>query len=205
MFTLQQGNNFTTLVVYIDDIILDGTSLTEFQRIKSYLDSHFKIKDLGILNFFLRLEVARSKDEISISERKYCLDLLESSGLLGSKPASTPLDTSIKLHQDTSKQFVDVSSYRRLIEILLYLNTTRPDIPLAAQQLSQFLHAPTISHYKVACRVLRYLKNNPSHGLLFPRKSESQLLGYVHADWAGCVDYRGSTTDFCLFLGSSLI
>jgi len=88
------------------------------------------------------------KEKNVLSQRKYCLDLLESSGLLGSKPASTSLDTSIKLHQDTSKPFENVSCYRRLIGRLLYLNTTRPDISLATQQLSQFLNAPIVTHYK---------------------------------------------------------
>lgn len=201
LFTLQQGSDFTALLVYVDDIILADTSLPEFHRIKCILDNQFKIKDLGILKYFLGLKVAHSKEGVSISQRKYCLDLLESSGLLGAKPTSTPLDTSLKLHLDTSKPFTNVSCYRRLIGRLTYLNTTRPDISLATQQLSQFLNAPTTSHYKAACRILRYLKNAPSLGLLFPRKSEAQILGYVDADWAGCADTR-STTGFCFFLGS---
>jgi len=93
-----------------------------------------------------------------------------------------------------------VSCYRRLIGRLLYLNTRRPDISLATQQLSQFLNAPTTVHYKAACRILRYLKYAPGLGLLFPRKSEAQILGYVDADWAGCVDTSRSTTGFCFFL-----
>jgi len=200
LFTLQYGSDFTALLVYVDDIILAGTSLTEFQRIKNILVNQFKIKDLGILKYFLGLEVAHSKEGISISQRKYCLDLLDSSGLLGAKHAPTPLDTSVKLHQDTSKPFTNVSCYRRLIGRLLYLNTRRPDISLATQQLSQFLNAPTTVHYKAACRILRYLKYAPGLGLLFPRKSEAQILGYVDADWAGCVDTSRSTTGFCFFL-----
>jgi len=115
------------------------------------------------------------------------------------------LDIFIKLNQDNSKPFADVSCYRRLIGRLLYLNTTIPDITLATLQLSQFLHAPTVSHYKAACRVIRYLKHNPGLGLFFPRQPELQIIGYVDADWAGCIDSRRSTTDFCFFLGSSLI
>jgi hypothetical protein len=205
LFTLTSGSDFTALLVYVDDVILAGTSLTEFSRIKSILYTKFQIKDLGTLKYFLGLEVAQSTAGISISQRKYCLDLLESAGLLGSKPASTPLDPSVKLHQDDSPLFDDIPSYRRLIGKLLYLNTTRPDITLATQQLSQFLNSPTITHYKTACRVIRYLKHNPGRGLLFPRDSEKQVLGYVDADWAGCVDSRRSTTGFCFFLGQSLI
>jgi hypothetical protein len=138
LFTLSHKDNFTALLIYADDIILSGTCVEEIQRIKSILDSSFKIKDLGTVKYFLGLEVAHSKEGISISQRKYCLDLLNDSGLLGSKPASTPLDPSVKLHNDDGKIFEDISLYRRLVGKLLYLTNTRPDIAYATQQLSSF-------------------------------------------------------------------
>ncbi|MCH93778.1 retrovirus-related pol polyprotein from transposon TNT 1-94 [Trifolium medium] len=73
----------------------------EFDRIKHIMDNAFKIKDLGQLKYFLGIEVAHSKRGISICQRKYCLDLLKDTGLIGSKPAPTPLDPSAKVHQDT--------------------------------------------------------------------------------------------------------
>jgi hypothetical protein len=177
LFTLSQQDEFTALLIYVDDIILSGTSLHEIDRIKTILDNNFKIKDLGVVKYFLGLEVAHSKAGISISQRKYCLDLLNDSGLLGSKPASTPLDPSIKLHNDDGKIFDDVGLYRRLVGKLLYLTNTRPDIAFATQQLSQFMHKPTMTHYKAACRVIRYLKHNPGRGLIFHRNSDLQILG----------------------------
>ncbi|GAU36120.1 hypothetical protein TSUD_374830 [Trifolium subterraneum] len=205
LFTLSHQGNFTILLIYVDDIILSGTSLDEIDRIKTILDTNFKIKDLGVVKYFLGLEVAHSKEGISISQRKYCLDLLKDSGLLGSKPASTPLDPSIKLHNDNGKPFEDVSLYRRLIGKLLYLTNTRPDIAYATQQLSQFLHNPTVTHFKAACRVIRYLKHNPGRGLMFYRHSDIHIIGYSNADWAGCLDTRRSTSGYCFFLGSSLV
>jgi hypothetical protein len=56
LFTLTSGSDFTALLVYVDDVILAGTSLTEFSRIKSILDTKFQIKDLGTLKYFLGLE-----------------------------------------------------------------------------------------------------------------------------------------------------
>ncbi|GAU41486.1 hypothetical protein TSUD_239620 [Trifolium subterraneum] len=205
LFTLHSDSHFTALLVYVDDIILAGTSMTEFDRIKSILDTNFKIKDLGPLKYFLGLEVAQSREGLIISQRKYCLDLLKDSGLLGSKPASTPLDPAVKLHNDAGKLYEDISSYRRLIGRLLYLTNTRPDISFAVQQLSQFLHKPTMVHFNAACRVVRYLKHNPGRGLLFSRHSDTQLLGFADADWAGCIETRRSTSGYCFFLGSSLV
>ncbi|MCI07440.1 copia protein, partial [Trifolium medium] len=169
------------------------------------MDTEFKIKDLGKLKYFLGLEVAHSKTGISLCQRKYCLDLLKDTCLIGSKPAPTPLDHSTKVHQDSSAAYEDIGGYRRLIGKLLYLTTTRPDISFATQQLSQFLSSPTITHYETACRVVRYLKGTPGRGLFFPRSSSLQILGFADADWANCLDTRRSTSGYCFFMGSSLI
>ena len=136
LFTKSTYSSFIVLLVYVDDVILAGNTFSEFSLIKGVLHHAFKIKDIGQLKYFLGLEVARSKSGISLCQRKYCLDLLEDSDLLGSKPLSTPSDPSIKLHNDSTSSFPDISAYRRLIGRLLYLNTTRPDIIYITQQLS---------------------------------------------------------------------
>jgi hypothetical protein len=196
---------FTALLVYVDDIILTCNSLDGFHRIKQLLDTQFKIKDLGQLKYFWGIEVAHSKVGVTICQRKYCLDLLHDTGLLGAKPAKTPLENSVKLHQETTKPYKDIDGYRRLVGKLLYLTTTRQDIAFVTQQLSQFLSSPTQTHYDTACRVVKYLKGSLGRGLLFKRDAQLQLLGFTDADWAGCLDTRRSTSGYCFFLMSSLI
>jgi hypothetical protein len=205
LFTLANGDSFTALLVYVDDIILAGNSMKEFERIKRIMHEEFKIKDLGQLRYFLRIEVAHASSGVTICQRKYCLDLLTDTELLGSKPAPTPLDSSIKLHHEDSAAYDYILGYRRLVGKLLYLTTTRPDIAFAVQQLSPFLSKPTIVHYDAACRVVRYLKGSPGKGLFFSRSSALQVLGFADADWANCVDTRRSTSGYCVFLGNSLI
>ncbi|XP_057426111.1 uncharacterized mitochondrial protein AtMg00810-like [Lotus japonicus] len=196
---------FTGLLVYVDDVILVGSSLLEFQMVKDSLHSAFGIKDLGVLKYFLGLEVAHSTSGISLCQRKYCLDLLQEIGTLGSKPVSTPLDPALKLTLDQGKPCEDVMGYRRLVGRLLYLTHTRPDISFATQQLSQFMSQPTDMHYTAALRVLKYLKASPGLGLFFPRNTPLTLQGYSDADWAGCLDTRRSISGYCFYLGNSLI
>jgi hypothetical protein len=205
LFTKVTESTFTVLLVYVDDVIIAGNSMSEIQDIKDALHNTFKIKDLGLLKYFLGIEVAHSKQGISLCQRKYCLDLLDDSGMMCSKPASTPSDPSNKLHQDTSEPYPDIPSYRRLVGRLLYLNATRPDITFSTQQLSQFLSKPTMAHFKAATRVLRYLKTCPGRGIVMPRDSVIHLQGFSDADWAGCIKTRRSIYGQCFLLGKSLI
>jgi len=93
----------------VDDNILAGTCLKEFDSLKQALDKTFRIKNLGELKYFLGLEVARLARGISLCERKYYLELLEDTGLTGCKPVTTPLDPSLRLSQDSGALYTDVT------------------------------------------------------------------------------------------------
>ena len=166
--SLKTPQSFTALVIYVDDMILVGNDPNEIRSVKKILDDRFRIKDLRPLKFFLGLEVARSSAGISLCQRKYTLELLESAGMLTCKPVSTPMVHSTKLVKDDRDPFEDVGAYRRLVGQLLYLNNTRPDISFVVTHLSQFLSKPMRSHHQAAMRVLRYLKGSPAKGLFFP-------------------------------------
>ena len=76
----------------MDDIILTGDYEEEIRTIKSFLTAEFEIKDLGNLKYFLGMEIARSRKGIFVSQRKYVLDLLKETRMLGCKPTHTPMD-----------------------------------------------------------------------------------------------------------------
>jgi len=63
--------------VYVDDIIIIGDIQQEIKTLKGRLQQSFEVKDLGKLKYFVGMEIARSKEGIYISQRKYILDLLK--------------------------------------------------------------------------------------------------------------------------------
>ncbi|XP_031254798.1 uncharacterized protein LOC116112821 [Pistacia vera] len=172
-------DSFTALLVYVDDIVVASDSLPCIESLKNFLNTCFKVKDLGPLRYFLGLEVARSTKGIHLCQRKYTPNILSDSGTLGSKPAKLPMDQNLKLSEDSGTPLSDPSPFRRLIGRLIYLTITRPDISYSVQLLSQ--------------------------GLLLSAHSPIQLHGYRDSDWASCPDTRKSTTGFCIFIGQSLI
>ncbi|RVW38517.1 Retrovirus-related Pol polyprotein from transposon RE1 [Vitis vinifera] len=110
------------LIVYVDDIILSGNDMEELQNLKKYLLEEFEVKDLGNLKYFLGMEVARSRKGIVVSQRKYILDLLKETGILGCKPIDTPMDSQKKLvsRKYTSRQG-EISVACRALDLSLTL------------------------------------------------------------------------------------
>ncbi|CAM8984711.1 unnamed protein product [Rhodiola kirilowii] len=70
LFTYDKEGQFLILLVYVDDVILTGTSSSLIQQVKEFIHATFKIKDLGLLKYFLGIEVARSDSGIFINQRK---------------------------------------------------------------------------------------------------------------------------------------
>ena len=112
----------------MDGILLTGNDPVAVRELKQLLDTKFVLKDLGSLKYFLRLEVARNEKGISLNQRKYALEILEDTGLMGCKPAKTPMEQNLRISKDEGKILSDPTQYRRLIGRLMYLTLPRPDI-----------------------------------------------------------------------------
>ncbi|XP_041016134.1 uncharacterized mitochondrial protein AtMg00810-like [Juglans microcarpa x Juglans regia] len=205
LFTKVSQKGFTTLLVYVDDIIVGGDSQDEIDSLQTYLHSKFKLKDLGPLKYFLGLEVAKSSSGINFCQRKYTLETLEDAGLLGTKTVSTPIELNHRLSHTTNEILQDPTAYRRLIGRLIYLTITRPDITYVVNVLSQFMDKPSQTHMHSAYRVLRYLKGSIGQGIFLLSRSPLHLKAYSDSDWAACPEIRRSVTSFCVFIEDSLV
>ncbi|KAL2227150.1 UNVERIFIED_CONTAM: Retrovirus-related Pol polyprotein from transposon RE1 [Sesamum indicum] len=109
------GFEFTALLVYVDDILLIGSSEVALQSVKEYLDKLFTIKDLGHGKYFLSLELARSSYGIHVTQHKYLQDILADSSMLDTKPTPITLPSRVKMTADNGSLLSDLGTYRRLV------------------------------------------------------------------------------------------
>jgi hypothetical protein len=110
IFYKHTKQKITILAVYVDDIIITGDDEEETMKLKESLRKEFEVKDLGRLKYFLGIEIAKSSKGISLSQRKYTLDLLNDMGMTGCRAAPTPIDQNHKLTAQ-SGELVDKESY----------------------------------------------------------------------------------------------
>lgn len=114
------------------------------------------------------------------------LVILYEAGLTGSKPIDSPMEQNHTLALANGTLLHDLSRYRRLVGLLMYLTITHLDICYAIHILSQFLHAPRQQHLDAAYRVLRYLKGRLGLGLI-RTNSYLQLCAYCNSSWSSCL------------------
>jgi hypothetical protein len=81
------------------------------------------------------------------------------------KPVSTPMSSTTSLGPDENSEAVDQREYSSMIDSLLYLTTTRPDIQFIMGLCARFQSSPRSSHRTAVQRVFRYLKHTLKFGI----------------------------------------
>ena len=154
MFVKFLDGKFLVILVYVDDILIASTDDDMVNELKQRLSAAFKLRDLGAPKYLFGLEIARSAEGISVCQRKYVLNLLESTAFSGCKPLSIPMEPNQKLSQDDGTLLTDAKQYRRLLGRLQYLTITRPDICFSVGKLAQYSTVPTDVHLQAVHKIL---------------------------------------------------
>ncbi|XP_058751976.1 uncharacterized mitochondrial protein AtMg00810-like [Vicia villosa] len=143
----------------------------------------FQTKDFGILWYFLGVEVMYSKG-IFFSQRKYVLDLLSETGMMGSKPCETPMKPGVKLTVNGAP-FSDPQKYVRLVEKLNCLTVTRPNIAFPVSVVSQFIFmsSPNNAHWEALIRIVKYQKKASGKGIVYQDHEHMQVEAFSDSDW----------------------
>ena len=127
-------------LIYVDDILITGPNSKALEDFISHFSSVFALKDLGILSYFLGIEVSYYNGSTFLSQRKYMRDLLAKVELLNCKGCDTPMTIGTKLQKQIDgslDQFIeDFTVYRSLVGGLQYVILTRPEIAFAIHKLS---------------------------------------------------------------------
>ncbi|XP_038896684.1 uncharacterized mitochondrial protein AtMg00810-like [Benincasa hispida] len=97
-----------------------------------------------------------------LSQAKYASNLL-ALGIIDSFTTPTPLDPNVHLTSFDGVPLEDVSLYRQLVDNLIYLTVTHPNIAYAIHIISQFMVAPQTIHFTVVLCILRYAKGTTGH------------------------------------------
>lgn len=160
---------------------------------------------IGLLTYFLGLQVQQSEQEMFVSQVKYAKDLVKKFGLDSKSHVRTSMSTSVKLTSNLSGKSVDQTLYRRTIGSLLYLITCRPDISFSVGVYAQFQGNLKESHLTAVKRIIQYVNSIVNHSSWCSRDTILNLADYTDVHWEGSVNERKSTSSECFDVGTNLV
>lgn len=187
LYTVVDGSGGMLIVVlYVDDLLIAGSSLTVVEAFKKAIAAEFEMKDMGEAKWILGMEIVRDleKGTIELKQRAYFERVLERFGMSRCKPVDTPAEE--RLRRLPEGQGGPDKTYMSLVGALLYgAVMTRPDILYAVSSLGRHLQATGPDHWRAAKRVLKYLKGTLEVGIVYGGQGakELELEVYSDADW----------------------
>jgi hypothetical protein len=117
------------LLIYVDDLILTGDHETKVNHFIAILAQCFSIKELGLLTYFLGVEVIPNQHGLILSQRRYITDLLIQTKMQDAKAVLTPYrSVPLSLSHQVPRFLIPLSIARLLAvySICLSLDQTLP-------------------------------------------------------------------------------
>jgi hypothetical protein len=158
------------------------------------MKSLFSMSDLGLLSYYLGIEVKQSPQGISINQSAYATKILEKCGMKDCNSSQTPMEPRQKLSKSCTAEPVDITHYRSVVGSLRYLLHSRPDLCYSVGIVSRFMERPTTEHLAAVKHILRYIKGTLKLGCFYAKDGYLQLTGFSDSDHVGDVDDRKSTS-----------
>lgn len=207
------GNLITIIALYVDDMIVATNDETFYSIFKQKLLTNYKVKDLGLLTNYLGMRISQTSEGITIDQHNYISKLISKYRLENCKdevyvPLSKSDFTFLEKSNSSNSSTKDTQQYpyRELIGSLMYaMLGTRPDIAHAIGFLSRFNNCATKVHFRIALKVLKYLKTTIDRKILYRYQGHTNLLGFVDADYATCKQTRRSTSGYIFYLNDGPI
>ena len=131
MFLYHSSSDCVIVLVYVDDIVVIGSSSSLIDKLLCFLHSEFALKDLGSLHYFLGIKALRTASCLHLHQTRYITDLFHRVSMLDCKPLATSMATrpTLSLYDGTSLD--DVTLYRSIVGALHNCTITHPDISFA--------------------------------------------------------------------------
>nr|GEU76001.1 putative ribonuclease H-like domain-containing protein [Tanacetum cinerariifolium] len=148
----------------------------------------------------VQIYIHQSPCGIFINQDKYAQEILIKHGMTSCDSVCTPMATK-HLDADLSGTPVDQTKYRSMVEALMYLTASRPDLMHATCYCALYQAKLTKKHLTTVKRIFRYLKDTIHMGLWYPKDTGFELTTFLDLDHAGCLDSRQSTSGGIQFLG----
>jgi hypothetical protein len=196
VYMLRTIDSLLLLVLYVDDFLIIGCLTLAIAAVKRILHDRFLMTYMGLLHFFLGINISQDASGIKLSQAKYAQHLLERFHMIDYKSSSTPFLSGFKLEDGGDTPLVENTLYKQLVGSLLYLTHSRPKLSYAVGTVSRFMQEPHETHWKATKCILRYIQGAITFGIHYEANFTLHLIRFTDSDWASNSTDRKSTSGY---------
>ncbi|GJR43382.1 retrovirus-related pol polyprotein from transposon TNT 1-94 [Tanacetum coccineum] len=197
LYVKKDDNKILLVSLFIDDILFVGNDEKMIKEFKEAMTQEFEITHLGLMKYFLGLEIRQDNYGIFVSHD--AKEIVKKFDMAECNPVATPMVPGTKFSKFEGGDRVDAGKYRSVVGSLRYLTCTRHDIAYSVGMVSQFMEDPRSSHCKAVRRIIQYIKGTQSLGLFYSTTANYKLIGYSDSNWNGNVDDLKSTSGYIMW------
>lgn len=193
LYIKREGIVIILVLLNVDDGLVMSTSSKLSESLLVALRNSFKITVEHKVTSFLGMKIEQSGRGICLKHPDYINNLCIKYRMEGATSVDHPMP--VGWESVESKRFENTTFYRELVGKLMYLHTIcRPDIGYVTNVLSRVLDKPSVAHWELAKRVVRYLKGTKNMGVLYKKEADIKIEAHSDADFAGDKSTRKSTS-----------
>jgi len=198
----------------VDDILLASSDINLLLETKKFLSCKFDMKDLGEASYVLGIEIHRDRSNgiLGLSQKIYIEKVLKKYNMHKCSASPAPIVKGDKFgtFQCPKNEYEVVQMknipYASAVGSIMYAQVcTRPDLAFITGMLGRYQSNPGIDHWKAVKKALRYIQGTKDLMLTYKRSDNLEVIGYLDADFAGCVDTKKSTSGYIFTLAGGAI
>lgn len=141
-----EGGKIVIVCLYIDELIYIGNDIAMFNRLKTSMMTEFEMTDLGKMYYFLGIEVKQTTNRIFVGQKSYTEAMLKRFHIIDCNVMQHPIIPGTKLTKDIEGQKVDNIDFNQIVDSLMYLTNTHPNLMYVVILISRFMESPIEAH-----------------------------------------------------------
>ncbi|KAD4178302.1 hypothetical protein E3N88_26893 [Mikania micrantha] len=205
VYTKRTSDGLLVVGIYVDDLIVTGNKTEKIFQFKIQMEDNFEMSDLGLLSYYLGMEVSQGKDGIKVKQSSYAIKILKQAMMWECNPTKYPMEPGLKLSKMEGGNLIDPTEYRKMVGCLRYLTHTRPDLAYAVGYVSRYMQAPRLAHQQAVKQILRYVKGSTDLGIHYGFNGNDVLIGFSDSSFSVGIDDGKGTTGLVFFFDDAPI
>jgi Reverse transcriptase (RNA-dependent DNA polymerase) len=111
VYMRNQGKGKLIVGVYVDDLIITGEYIQDIDKFKSQMKNLFSMSDLGLLSYYLGIEVCQNSQRITLNQSVYAKKVLDKCGMKDYNPTQILMEPRLKLSKESTNPSIDTTLY----------------------------------------------------------------------------------------------